>query len=440
MPRKIITVRPRHHIVLIPGFAGFDALGQLEYYARVTPLFRQWQDAGHRDAVLHYFDNFPTAAVSTRAQRLRRYLAKRILRGEIAAGDTLALVGHSTGGLDIRRLIWDLAHDPSQLLRYDGARDPEFTAEKVLRMIRRIVFLSVPQWGTNIADWVRAQALAPSLVIAELRAAVEASQVPLVGTLQEWVTNIASAMSRVGLLYAVQDALAEAEVCPARDRLATAMSQEAASVLALWLRHMATDFSVINDLTAEPHDGDLMSPAHFDATMRKEEKQIWQSAKIRIQSYVTLGKRPFPFDEDAQAPDWNVLNPCTYPELAKDDRMSARTDIVYRTCYRACAGGPFKNPRPTVPVPKPLATWKPGKIAPWDNDGIVNTASMLWPDDRPMFLVECDHMDIVGHYQLLPAPHDSGRQYDAYDLLKSGCGFDDRAFATVWNHVFDFCV
>src|ERR1017187_7234056 len=137
MLAKATTVRrspPRHHIVLVPGFAGFDALGQLEYYAGVTPQFRDWQ---------------------ARAWRLRNYLAKRILRGEIAPGDTLALVGHSTGGLDIRRLICDLADEPSQHLWFDGVRDPDVTPREILRMIHHVVFLSVPQWGTNLADWVR---------------------------------------------------------------------------------------------------------------------------------------------------------------------------------------------------------------------------------------------------------------------------------------------
>ncbi|HUI44237.1 MAG TPA: hypothetical protein VL523_19905, partial [Terriglobia bacterium] len=92
----------RCHIVLIPGFAGFDALGQLEYYSGVTPLFQAWQ-AGNE--VLHYFDNLPTAAVVTRATRLRSYLAKRMARGEVLAGDDVVLLGHSTGGLDIRRLL-----------------------------------------------------------------------------------------------------------------------------------------------------------------------------------------------------------------------------------------------------------------------------------------------------------------------------------------------
>jgi hypothetical protein len=444
MPLKASTAgraSPRHHIVLVPGFAGFDALGQLEYYAGVTPQFREWlARGGHAGTVLHYFDNFPTAAVANRARRLRNCLAKRILRGEIAPGDTLALVGHSTGGLDIRRLICDLADEPSQHLWFDGTRDSDFTPRKILHMIRRVVFLSVPQWGTNLADWLRAHALGRAVVVAKLRAAVETSQVPLLSRFQESVANLAASMSGVDLLYAIQDALTEAEACPRTDRMDTALAQEAASELALWLRHIATDFSAINDLSVRAPSDDTTSPAHFDAPMRDREKQIWRSAGIRIQSYATLGKRPFRFDEDAAAPTWDLLNPCTYPECMKDEMLSAGTDIVYRACYRACAGGPFKDQGPKAHrVPKPLAAPKAGKITVWDNDGIVNTASMLWPDSGKILLVHADHMDIVGHYKRVAAPVGEGREFEAYDLLKSASGFTDGAFATVWDSVFSFC-
>ena len=95
----------RIHVLLVPGFAGFDGLGQLEYYGGLTELFGILRADNE---VLHYFDNFPTAAVVTRAQRLREYLAKRVTRGGISNGDDVTLVGHSTGGLDIRLLISDL--------------------------------------------------------------------------------------------------------------------------------------------------------------------------------------------------------------------------------------------------------------------------------------------------------------------------------------------
>jgi triacylglycerol esterase/lipase EstA (alpha/beta hydrolase family) len=93
------------HIVLLPGFGGFDALGRVNYYAGITRLFQRWvKRHPQADAMLHYFDNLPTAAVVTRAERLRKYLAKRMARGEMRDGENIILVGHSTGGLDIRRL------------------------------------------------------------------------------------------------------------------------------------------------------------------------------------------------------------------------------------------------------------------------------------------------------------------------------------------------
>ena len=88
-----------------------------------------------------------------------------------------------------------------------------------------------------------------------------------------------------------------------------------------------------------------------------------------------------------------------------------------------------------------------GHIELWDNDGIVNTASMLWPDGENAVLVLADHIDIVGHYKLVPVAGwttdsesaNQGRRYQSYDLLKSTSGFVDETFTQVWNDVFDFC-
>lgn len=245
----------RLHIVLIPGFAGFDALGQLEYYAGVTPLFRQWQRRHQERAhvTLHYFDNFPTAAVATRAGRLHSYLAKRLTRGEFQPGDTLALVGHSTGGLDIRWLLWTLGRRPNQIIRVDGDRRSAVPvkAQDILKLVRRIVFLSVPQWGTNIADWVRAHTITRKTIVTELRATVEASQYPFLDKIEGWLAKAASRTTRLDLVQALQDTLSEADAGRCRKAPAcTAYAQEAASEVALWLRHIASDFSAINDLAA----------------------------------------------------------------------------------------------------------------------------------------------------------------------------------------------
>ena len=442
----------RTHIVLVPGFGGFDALGQMEYYAGVTPQFRRWQKAAAgagQNVALHYFDNFPTAAVATRATKLRDYLVKRIARGEFSPGDSLALVGHSTGGLDIRQLIWHLAEelerDPKLRYPVDGMRDSSFAvpAAVVLRMLKRVVFLSVPQFGTNIADWLRDHDLGRRAVVADLRASVVTSQVPVLDRLQNCVSGSLATATNLDLLDAVQDALSEAEPDMAADRMQVELAESAASDLALWLRHIATDFSAIDDLTCEPPPDSIDSPAHFDKTMRDRERGYWRHHRIKTRSYATIGARPFDFDPDHPAPRWELVNPFSYPETTKRTSQSAGTDIVYRTCYRACAGGPFDYPDVSGLHTPPVLTDDLGserKIAVWDNDGIVNTAAMLWPNSGQTTLVSADHMDIVGHFQRVPAVNgESGRKFQAYDLLKSGSEFDANRFANVWDGVFDFC-
>ncbi|MGA2590458.1 MAG: hypothetical protein ABSH32_11115 [Bryobacteraceae bacterium] len=445
----------RTHVVLVPGFAGFDALGQLEYYARVTPQFRKWRTQnGRADVVLHYFDNFPTAAVATRAGRLRSYLAKRMARGEFMDHDALILVGHSTGGLDIRKLLWDLmTGPPGKTFPVDGGKGSAFTvkAAEILKLVRGIVFLSVPQWGTNIADWVRAYTLGRKVVIAELRATVAGSQVPLLDKLESWIASGATGLADVDLLRALQDALSEAQADTCnRDPARVAGAQEAASELELWLRHIATDFGAIDDLASNNAEEDPASPAHFPGGKRDHEKDLWRKQRIRTRSYATLGRRPFVFDPGVEAPQWDLLNPTTYPECTRREGPRAHTDIVYRTAYRACAGGPFHEP-PVSDLAslqyvsaiqrRRIERWRTGaEIELWDNDGIVNTSSMLWPDGAQTRLVPGDHMDIVGHHRLVKAIPGSCREYLAYDLLKSGSEFDDSTFAEVWNDVFDFCV
>jgi hypothetical protein len=414
---------------MAPGFAGFDALGQLEYYAGVTPLFCKWQRANKRSpAVLHYFDNFPTAAVVTRAGRLRQYLAKRIARGEFCAGDSVALVGHSTGGLDIRRLLWDLAACPSRKLPVDGVEEVE--ARDILTFIDRVVFLSVPQWGTNIAYWVRQNVLGRALVVAQLRASVAASQTPLLCRVQDLVSRSAAALMDVDLFHAIQDALCEAEARPGAGPANIAGAHEAASELELWLRHMAWDFGAIDDLTPpEPGCGE-QSPAHFTSATRAAEVEQWNDYGIRTRSYATVSPRPFRFASGKPAPVWDILKPWTWPDFTSASARNSGTDLFYRYCYRACAGGPFICPNSLARRDLEL----------WDNDGVVNTASMLWPDGDDTVLVPGDHEDIVGHYRrVVGSEFSGGRKYRAYDLLKSGAGFGDAEFATVWNDVFDFC-
>lgn len=437
----------RLHVVLVPGFGGFDALGQLEYYAGVTPIFRDWRrrDARARHAVLHYFDNFPTASVDTRAERLRSFLAKLLARGVVQADDRMALVGHSTGGLDIRRLLQELSTSPDDLDHLDGDRraTADVSARTLLDVVRRVVFLSVPQHGTNIADWVRSYRLTREAKVMELRAAVWSSDLPLVDLLQGWATGRAATLTGADLFLAVQDALHEADARPGASPSTVASAYEAASDLALWLRHIASDFSAIDDLAVERAADGPPSPAQVGKAARAREVSAWKRAGIATRSYATLGRRALRVSGD-RVPTWDPVKPWTY--VASSDTV---TDVTYRACYRACAGGPFNDAGHVAPPTfryaqrshqERVAAWglDPG-IQPWDNDGIVNTLSMTWPHGRATYLVPGDHMDIVGHYQCVRAAEPGDRTYHTYDLLGSRSEFDEQTFHDVWEHIFAFC-
>lgn len=434
--------------MLVPGFGGFDALGQLEYYAGVTPFFRQWKrrdERTRRHAALHYFDNFPTASVDTRAERLRSYLAKLVARGVVQDGDEVALVGHSTGGLDIRRVLLELMASPEDLDHLDGDRHAtvDISARTLLGVVRRVVFLSVPQRGTSIADWVRSYRLTRGAKVAELRAAVWSSDLPLVDALQGWATGSAARLTGADLFLAVQDALREADAKPDTPPSRIAAAYEAAADLALWLRHIASDFSAIDDLAVKRAAEGPPSPAQLGKAARAREVAAWAGAGLSTRSYATLGRRPLRVTGD-NVPTWDPMRPWTYLPCS-----DTATDATYRACYRACAGGPFNDAGHVAPATlrfvRPshkarLASWglDPG-IQPWDNDGIVNTVSMTWPHGRQTFLVPGDHMDIVGHYQCVREAEAGDRTYHTYDLLGSASQFDEQTFRDVWDHIFTYC-
>jgi hypothetical protein len=298
----------------------------------------------------------------------------------------------------------------------------------------------VPHWGTNIADWVRDHAALRIAAIADLKAAVAGSQLCLLDRIECALTASAACITDADLFRAAQDALTEANenypgsLPPQEQDTRTANAQEAASELELFFRHMGSDFRVINDLTcAPPADLVKRSPAHFTAEERRQELKLWDRPKpIRTLSYATVGGRMFDFPSGGRANKFELSMPCTYPEI-----LNAGTDIFYRLGWAACAGGPFAWPAGVGRIDRVLGPPPPQPLELWDNDGIVNTGSMLWQRGE-IVLVAADHLDIVGHYELVRAPRDEGRAFQRYDSLKSLPRFTHHTFREVWKEIFRF--
>jgi triacylglycerol lipase len=480
------------HAVLVPGFVGFDALGQLRYYAGVTSCFQTWKVA-RADVTLHYFDNFPTASVELRAQLLKRFLAKKFARGEIAAGDEVTLIGHSTGGLDVRRLMQLLVDDAAPQTVVDDRHPVSHSLIK--DAVKRLVFLSVPHYGTNLADYLTRFQPVVQGVVRDLGLSVQLNRPP-VSNLRKVLAERFLPETCAHIIYAINDALNESDEGEGGTEAQRANERRARSELALWLEHMGKDFDALLDLTSAPRHPPK-SPAHLDAEARGREIAAWP-AGLETRSYATFvpadrvdrsvaiawiaallkraaGPASLVFESlNSAASSWPAV---VLPGAAVLTRLgldagpvgialacfNARPSALFELAYALCAdpSGPFRSPPydptfapevtflntsgegrlPTAEGPRPSATLRAS-----DNDGIVNTLSMLWPFDagRPgaheAFLVEADHADIIGHHSLFPQPLDpqNDRQYEAYNILQANVPFGQAAFGQIWRHIFGF--
>src|SRR5439155_8328209 len=128
----------REHIYLVPGFFGFTNLGELSYFGHLRDAVSAACTARGLDVVVHAIRTPPTASLRTRAARL----AEAIAASERPGDGTIHLIGHSSGGLDVR------------LLLHPGVALPTATdVERIARRVRTAVTVSTPHYGTPVASF-----------------------------------------------------------------------------------------------------------------------------------------------------------------------------------------------------------------------------------------------------------------------------------------------
>ncbi|WNG54215.1 hypothetical protein F0U59_04995 [Archangium gephyra] len=384
----------QNHIVLVPGFGGFQALGSLRYYHGVT------QALGFTPLVVHYFPNLPTASVQTRARQLRRWLGELQERGVIGREDRIHFVGHSTGGLDVRQLLMDYRKD----------EETHGDSEDVLGQIRTVQFISTPQHGTNLAHRLRGfripsriARLLPRMLFETTRALREvgASFIgrrfkglfpPSKGS-PDWFDAVIQTM--VGF-------------DSSKDPLERALARASYFETLRWLLDIATDIAAVSDLDPVWTPGTPVSPAHRTTTV--EEQDFFKKHGIHYGSIVTVAKRP-------------AVNARGLYKLAY--AMNAR---------RPCAELGQAESIPWLLEPEQEAR----RLTPSDNDGIVNSVSMVWPDAQSSFLVDADHADVIGHFRYVEPPPGMALRYYQYDLLSSGSSFGPDEFEALWRKIAAF--
>ncbi|HET9934729.1 MAG TPA: alpha/beta fold hydrolase, partial [Polyangiaceae bacterium] len=128
----------KHHLVLVPGFFGFSAFGELAYFNGVREVL---VEAFHRrgaEATVSYVTTLPTASIRVRAAKVLDTLA----RVAAETSGPIHVIGHSTGGLDAR-----LAIAPTASLPTDAGKSFDYERVKTL------VSVCAPHFGTPLATF-----------------------------------------------------------------------------------------------------------------------------------------------------------------------------------------------------------------------------------------------------------------------------------------------
>lgn len=123
-----------HHLYCTPGMFGFGRLGSYSYFAHVERALKARFERTDQELAVHVIEILPTASVRRRAAKLAE-----VVRATSGTEGPIHLLGHSTGGLDVR-----LVASPSSVLP---------TAAPWLQRLHSITMMNTPHYGTPLASF-----------------------------------------------------------------------------------------------------------------------------------------------------------------------------------------------------------------------------------------------------------------------------------------------
>lgn len=380
-----------HHVFLVPGFFGFANLGQIAYFGHVRRFLVSRLPELGMGARVHVVRPPPTASLAQRAA----CLAETIARTARGAGAEAHLVGHSSGGLDVR------------LLLSPGVSLPTRTRiAPVAARVRSAVTVTTPHRGTPLAGFfatLRGQRLLQLLSVGTIRL-LHLGRLPL------------SVLLPVGgLLVRLDDLALDSRLLNELfGSLLEDFSVGRRRAVRRLLHAVAEDQSLLLQLTPEAMEV-------FDAA-------VTAPRDVRTGSVVAQAALP------------NLRGTLA----AGLDPAAQVLHAVYRGLHRLTAapsGGARRGQPASAALPpshaRALRRAYGALPGPEASDGIVPTRSQPW--GRVLYCARGDHLDVLGHFS------DTGRRRDAagpphVDWLSTGSGFDREQFDRLWSAVARFLV
>jgi triacylglycerol lipase len=367
-----------HHLVLVPGFFGFGALGKLSYFAGVSEALAA--EFARRELAVDIVEvpTLPTASIRHRAARVLETLA------QVAHTDDgpVHVIAHSTGGLDARLAIAPTASLPTSVT-FDS-----------YHRIHSLATISTPHFGTPLASFFGSAMGYPLLrILASLAiSALERGRLPL-GAAIRLGRLVARLDDTVGLRDTFTDELYA-------DLLEDFTEDRRKEVIS-FLQGVSGDQSLVFQLT--PAGCDLLNACTADPTGVRYGSVVSRAAPPSASTFIRYAANPY-----AQY-------------------LYSLYTILHRV---AGAGGGSFFPAPVAAQTPPLEKAFGAVPSHRESDGIVPTLSQVWGE--VIHAARADHLDVVGHFGARrPGRVDS-------DWLPSASGFDQAAFDALWASVAEF--
>jgi hypothetical protein len=368
----------REVIILVPGLFGFSTIGSIAYFDRVTELL---SDAtGITD--IRPLDTPPTGPLWRRVDMLHQAVREHLAQG----ASKVHLVGHSTGGVDIRLLA------TSKYLWPGGPSGQDRVS--FFDRLGALVSVSAPHKGTPIARRLRGaqENVIPVLFLISVAAKYGPHDAGLLKTLIEmW--------GRTELHLRLAAATADDLLGQKVTKFVPALSDPTASKLHDFLAEIVNDHPLIHELT--PH---AMRRLNDEAAVSPGDPAL------RLANFVTV------------APP---------PGIHRDDfRLIDGLDPIRRLVYSLSYAETSLTPEEFGALPRgPWIGTEPANVATFADtaqDGVVPAASQSL-DGTATSLVFGDHLDVVGHYP--------GREHGGITVFDSGAAFDDARMKGLWTAI-----
>jgi triacylglycerol lipase len=365
-----------HHIVLVPGFFGFANLGDFTYFGHVSDLLRERGPPLGIEGEVEVVLTEPTASLTRRAAILCETVSRLLDRSP----GRVSLIGHSSGGLDVRLLC-----TPGVTLPTDA--EPERCA----RAVRALVTVSTPHHGTPLAQTFSSllgQQLLRLLSLTTI-SALRTGRIPL------------SAVLRLAGLLRFGKTPPSGVLDQLYKQLLADFSGERRRAVEAFLTDVRSDQGLLGQLT--PAATDMFNASAEDRPDLPYGCVVTQARPPSVKSLLGAGFSPY-----AQA-----------------------THALFVALYRFSSGMPEGwLPRLTGDHVEGLRRAYGRVPAAAANDGIVPTLSQV--RGRLLHAAWADHHDVLGHF------HDSAHVPPHFDWLASGSGFDRARFEALWDGVAGF--